>query len=90
LNCDRSEERKTQEALVRYWWLVVLRGVAAIIFGVLALVWPDVTLFVLVIMFGAYAFVDGRCGAVAQTVGGWPAALGVDVGTDRPWDHAWA
>jgi uncharacterized membrane protein HdeD (DUF308 family) len=47
------------ESLTRYWWLVVLRGVAAVIFGVLALIWPRITLFVLVIMFGAYAFVDG-------------------------------
>jgi uncharacterized membrane protein HdeD (DUF308 family) len=59
LNDDQSKERKMLEALIRYWWLVVLRGVAAVIFGVLALVWPDITLFVLVIMFGAYAFVDG-------------------------------
>lgn len=39
-------------------WLVV-RGVAAIAFGVLSIVWPQVTIFALALLFGAYAFVDG-------------------------------
>jgi uncharacterized membrane protein HdeD (DUF308 family) len=47
------------ESLARYWWMVVLRGVAAVLFGVVALVWPDVSLFALVVVFGAYALVDG-------------------------------
>ena len=47
------------ETLSRHWWAVALRGVAAIVFGVLALVWPGITVFALVIVFGAYALVDG-------------------------------
>ena len=47
------------ETLSRRWWAVALRGVAAILFGVLALVWPGITVFALVIVFGAYALVDG-------------------------------
>jgi uncharacterized membrane protein HdeD (DUF308 family) len=45
--------------LPRYWWLVALRGLAAIIFGILAFVWPGITLQVLILFFGAYAIVDG-------------------------------
>jgi uncharacterized membrane protein HdeD (DUF308 family) len=45
--------------LPRRWWVVGLRGLAALIFGILALVWPGVTLAVLILLFGAYAIVDG-------------------------------
>ncbi len=41
------------------WWALVIRGIAAVIFGVLALVWPGITLGVLVLFFGAYVLVDG-------------------------------
>ena len=47
------------EAVARNWWLLALRGVLAIIFGVLAFIWPGTTLIVLVLMFGAYALVEG-------------------------------
>ena len=43
----------------RTWWLAALRGVLAIAFGVAALAWPGLTFEVLVVVFGAYAFVDG-------------------------------
>jgi uncharacterized membrane protein HdeD (DUF308 family) len=43
----------------RDWWLVALQGVAAIVFGILALVWPGITLLALVFLFAAYALVDG-------------------------------
>ena len=45
--------------LTRHGWVYAVRGVAAIIFGIAALVWPGPTLRVLVYMFGAFAFVDG-------------------------------
>ena len=45
--------------LARNWWAVGLRGLAAIIFGILALVWPNTTLIVLIAIFGAYALIDG-------------------------------
>lgn len=41
------------------WWLMALRGVAAILFGVLTIVWPGMTLLVLVTLWGAYALLDG-------------------------------
>ncbi|RKS07255.1 uncharacterized membrane protein HdeD (DUF308 family) [Nocardiopsis sp. Huas11] len=49
--------------LSRNWWLVLLRGIAAIVFGVLALIWPGLTLVVLAVVFGLYAIVDA--GALA-------------------------
>jgi uncharacterized membrane protein HdeD (DUF308 family) len=45
--------------VTRHGWVYAVRGVAAIIFGIAALVWPGPTLSVLVYMFGAFAFVDG-------------------------------
>jgi uncharacterized membrane protein HdeD (DUF308 family) len=45
--------------LARNWWVFLLRGVAAIIFGILAIIWPLLTLQVLILLFGAYALVDG-------------------------------
>ncbi len=41
------------------WWLILIRGIAAILFGILALVWPGLTLAVLVALFAAYAIIDG-------------------------------
>ena len=41
------------------WWIFAIRGIAAIAFGILAILWPGATLFVLVALFAAYAIVDG-------------------------------
>src|SRR6185312_2317633 len=46
-------------ALADNWWLLLLRGVAAIVFGVLAFMWPLLTLLTLTFLWGAYAIVDG-------------------------------
>ena len=46
-------------ALGRAWWLVLLRGIAAILFGLLAWAWPGATLITLALFWGAYVLVDG-------------------------------
>ncbi|MCC6888790.1 MAG: HdeD family acid-resistance protein [Hyphomicrobiales bacterium] len=59
--------------LARNWWLEVLRGVAAIAFGVLAFVWPGLTLLTLVLFYGAFVLVDGVLALTAAVKGGNPA-----------------
>jgi len=46
-------------ALARRWWLLAGRGIAAIAFGVMTFIRPGSSLIVLVLLFGAYALVDG-------------------------------
>lgn len=41
------------------WWVLLLRGIAAVIFGLIALAMPGLTLMVLLITFGVYAVFDG-------------------------------
>ena len=61
---------------VDHWWVFALRGVAAVIFGMLAFIWPGVTLAVLVLLWGAYALADGILALLAS------------FRTDQ--DHRWA
>lgn len=45
--------------IVRNWSALVFRGVVAILFGLVAFLWPSITLSALVLLFGAYALLDG-------------------------------
>jgi uncharacterized membrane protein HdeD (DUF308 family) len=45
--------------LARHWWTLALRGLLAILFGIMAFAWPGITLSVLVLLFGAYSLLDG-------------------------------
>jgi uncharacterized membrane protein HdeD (DUF308 family) len=51
--------------LVKNWWALALRGVAAVIFGIIAFALPGVTLTVLVLFFAAYLLVDGVFALIA-------------------------
>jgi uncharacterized membrane protein HdeD (DUF308 family) len=51
--------RYLANGLSQRWWVLLLRGVAAIAFGVLAFIWPGLTLLGLALVWGAYAFIDG-------------------------------
>ncbi|HTO11528.1 MAG TPA: DUF308 domain-containing protein [Candidatus Binatia bacterium] len=54
-------------ALVRNWWMMAIRGGLAIVFGLTVLMWPDITLSHIVVLFGVYAMLDG----------GWTGAAAV-------------
>jgi len=61
--------------LARNWWLVVLRGVAAIVFGILTFISPIGSIAVLVLFWGVYALVDGVCAIVAAFKGPHPGGF---------------
>jgi len=51
--------REVLTAVADDWWLLLLRGLVAIAFGVIAFFWPALTLVALTYLFGIYAIVDG-------------------------------
>ena len=66
------------------WWLLLIRGIFAVIFGIVAIVWPSITTWALVVIFGIYAIIDGvvALGRAWQTRGrfadwGWWALVGI-------------
>ena len=74
------------EILTRNWWVLAVRGALAVLFGLLALIWPGITVLALVLLFGAYALVDGVMalytalfdrGRLGGRGGGWLVLEGV-------------
>jgi uncharacterized membrane protein HdeD (DUF308 family) len=61
---EQTLERSV-DTIVRNWWLVALRGLAALLFGVLTIFRPGVTLAALILLFGAYAIANGVFAIVA-------------------------
>lgn len=46
------------------WWVLMVRGIAAILFGICAIAWPGITLLYLVALFGIFSIVDGAAALV--------------------------
>ena len=59
-------------ALARNWWIILLRGICALLFGLLTFVWPGVTLVTLILLWGAFALIDGSFALWAGIVGNNP------------------
>jgi len=66
--------------IARHWWVVALRGATAIMLGLLAITWPAITLYTLVLVFAAYCFLDTILSALLAVRGArqggrwlWPA-----------------
>lgn len=57
------------ERFTKNWWAVVLRGLFAIMFGVLVIVWPAPAIGAFVLLFGAFALADGIMALVAAFAG---------------------
>ena len=55
--------------LARNWWALALRGLFAVLFGITAFALPGITLGALVLLYGAYALVDGVFAITAAVVG---------------------
>ncbi|XRQ02710.1 HdeD family acid-resistance protein [Actinomadura welshii] len=47
------------DLMARHWWVLAVRGAFAVLIGIVALVWPAITVLALVVLFGAFALVDG-------------------------------
>jgi uncharacterized membrane protein HdeD (DUF308 family) len=72
------------ETLKRHWWVPVIRGIAAIVFGIIAFVYPGLTIATLVLFFGAWVLIDGIfriVGAIGHRASdpdwGWQLVIGI-------------
>ncbi len=54
-----------QQVLSNYRTMFLFRGIAAVLFGIIALVWPNMTLSILVFVFGLFAVISGITAVVA-------------------------
>lgn len=53
------EDNLMLAVFARKWWVLALRAVVAVLFGVAVIIWPAIALKVIVLLFGVYALVDG-------------------------------
>src|SRR5664279_3571600 len=54
-----TDVRDLGAVAARYWWVLLVRGILLIALGIMMISWPEATLVVLLVLFGAYLIVDG-------------------------------
>lgn len=59
-------EQSMMGTLSRNWWMLLIAGLAALVFGILSFIYPGMTLAILVSFYGAYALVDGIFRVIAS------------------------
>ncbi len=67
---NNIKQKQLAKILARNWWMLLLRGFVAILFGILTWVMPRVSLEFLVLLFGAFVLLDGVFGA-GIAIAGW-------------------
>ena len=66
-------------ALVQNWWMMAIRGLLAMLFGIAILAWPHISLWTIVVLFGGYAILDGL----------WAIAAGARASPRGPTREVW-
>ncbi len=66
---DHLAGRPLLRAMAEHWWLMLLRGIAAIAFGLLSLFWPGISALTLVLLWGIYTFADGIFALASAVMG---------------------
>lgn len=69
-------DQNMMTSLSRNWWMLLVRGIAALLFGVLAYIYPGSALAAMILIYGVYALVDGIFAIIA--------AIG-QIERHRPW-----
>jgi uncharacterized membrane protein HdeD (DUF308 family) len=70
LDSNREDKSFMNLTIAENWWSLVIRGVIGVLVGILTFFWPAITLQALVLLFGAYALLDG----VFSFIGAWYAS----------------
>ena len=61
------------------WWMLLLRGILAVLFGIVSFAWPGPMILVLTTVFAVYAFIDGVLALAAGLHGRWPFLIGLGI-----------
>jgi len=51
--------RDLGKSMAEYWWAFAIRGLLGVLFGIGTMLWPDITLKIVLIFFGVYCLIDG-------------------------------